>query len=192
MHKNDIYDKYISDSLSKFKSNLLSKKEYESYFYILNKDFVDNPKKIGNSNKNLLIEYDDDDKIEKILNPEESFYILDKAAWSKIKSDYPDELEIKIEGSFSNNKFIFKITNKIYYFYFIISKNEKIINEGFFKFPTHITENIIIQKFLELDINSFFEEMNINKTNNIQKIYYNNRKFLLRLKKINIDNKNNN
>ena len=52
-----------------------------------------------------------------------------------------------------------KITNKIYYFYFIISKNEKIINEGFFKFPTYITENKIIHKFLELDINSFFEEM---------------------------------
>ena len=66
---------------------------------------------------------------------------------------------------------------------FIKNNNEKIINEGFFIFPTHITENIIIQKFLELDINSFFEEMNINKTNNIQKIYYKNIKFLLKLKK---------
>jgi len=34
--------------------------------------------------------------------------------------------------------------------------------------------------------------MNINKTNNIQKIYYKNREFLLKLKTINIDNKNNN
>ena len=113
--KNNVYSKYISDCSSKFKSYLNSKENKFISFYILNKEFIDIPNLRGNSNKKILKINDEQQEIDK----EKLFYLIDDETWKKIKSDYPNEIELKVNGSFDNKKYTFNITPKIIYFYFI-------------------------------------------------------------------------
>ena len=179
-NKKDYYD-YILESFSKFKKKLNSeskedKYEYESFF-LLNKDFIDFPKKRGNLN-NLLF------KEKTVIDPDKFFFILDEVTWSKIKLEYSLELEIKVKCYFKNKKCYFQLNKTIYYFYFINkNKVDNSIEEGYFEIEDEQIKNEVLNIFLNCEINSFFNKMKIKSINEKQKIEYNNICFNIKIKK---------
>ena len=190
MIKKDKYKTYLSNWISKFKSKLNYTKYECIPFYILNKEFFDFPQKRGNINRYILIDNNDG---KYMINPDKIFFILDEETWSKIKYDYPNEIELKIKATFINKKCLFQINDKIYYFYYINNnKIGNIIEEGYFKFDNHQYADFIIGKFLDLEINIFFNEMRIKETNEIQRIYYQKQFFSFKIKENGNQNKNNN
>ncbi len=105
IHQNNKYKKYYKEMIISFKRDLNGGKYGCSDFYILNKDFLDFPEKRGRLNEKLLIQY----KNKYIIEEDKRFVILNENTWSKIKSDYPNEKEIKVKGSFTQYKYIFEI-----------------------------------------------------------------------------------
>ena len=176
LQKENKYKIYFQEWLNKFKQKL-NQKQYEcTELYILNKDFLDFPKRGGNLNKTLLIVY----KNKYVIDEEKIFVILDKNTWKKIREDYPSEIEIKVNGAYDHCKYVFEINELIYYFYFINERNE--IEEGYFKFQIHDFGSTIISKFYHLTINEFIYKMNIKNINELQTINYQNNIFYFKFK----------
>ena len=175
IHQNNKYKKYYKEMIISFKRDLNGGKYGCSDFYILNKDFLDFPEKRGRLNEKLLIQY----KNKYIIEEDKRFVILDENTWSKIKSDYPNEKEIKVKGSFTQHKYIFEINNLIYYFYYI---NGSEIKEGYFRFQEHNFASRIIAMFYDLKIPEFFKKMKIKEINELQTINYENNIFYTKLK----------
>ena len=185
MSNGDLYSKYIYDFYSNFQKDIKTAKDNPVFltYFILSKDFIDFPEKRGSTNKNIL------KKINNgvfMLDPDKSFYVLDYSTWSKIKKEYPDELEVNVKGKFCNFKFFFEIMD-LYYFYFINDNN--ILIEGYMIFKNKEFSDEIIQMFSEFKIDNFFKEMKIQKTYDTQKINYKNQFFSLKFKKKQIMNK---
>ena len=150
------YSQYLKIWISEFKNKLIVSRNETGIFYVLNKDFFfDYPEK-GTVNKKLL-KINEEGKY--IINPDKTFFILDKYTWQIIKNDYQNEEELEIKYEINNNKCVLQIDWHIYYFYFIINDN---IEEGYFKFFEHKIADAILAKFYELKIENFFKEMNIN------------------------------
>ena len=148
---NENYLNNIKNWNKKFKTELSSSKNNtKTSLFILNKDFIDLPEKRGNLNKNIIKEYNEGYKID----VKKSFYILDDKTWLLIKKDFPSEFEIKVEGKFVNNKYIFKISDLNFYFYFINENN--LIEEGYFIFENEKFGKNFIDLFLSMEINVFF------------------------------------
>ena len=122
----DKYNILIKTWIKEFNELLNSGKSKNINLYVLNKDFYVNPGKRNNLNNELLSN-------ENYLNPEKTFLIIKDSIWRLIKCDFPDEIELEIKGSFNNKKFVFKITNTIYYFYYLI-KSKKELKKDFFIF----------------------------------------------------------
>ena len=188
MSKNK-YKNFIINWFTEFKNKLIVSKYETGVFYVLNKDFLFVYPEREIVNTKLLIKNNEG---EEIINPDKTFFILDNDTWLKIKNDYQNEKEIKINYEINNNKCILQIDWHIYYFYYIINDN---IEEGYFKFIKHEFAGSILEKFNKLAINDFFKEMNINKTNELQTIIIKKMKyFYLKIKpkekqiEISIDN----
>ena len=160
------YSKYISKWISIFKTKLNENKNISMSFYILNKSFLDLNERRGQLNKHLLKENND-------FDPEKKFYILEAKIWSSIKSNYPCEMEIKVQGKLNNKKCVLEFDKHLCYFYFLNANN--IIEEGYMKFENQENADLIIKKFFDLEINAFFQETKIlNQMNIMQKIFYQN------------------
>ena len=190
MLRNNKYWNDINNWISIFKSKLNSNLVECMYFYILNKNFLELPQIRGNLNETLLVK--NNGKL--IIEPDNSFLILDEKTWLKIKHDYPREKEIKVKGSFNNKKCVIEIESHLYYFYFLNNNN---IEEGYMKFEKHENSNLIISKLYELEIDDFFKEMKIKKdTFKIQNVFYHNKDkhfyFLFKLKNDDRNKINNN
>ena len=183
----DKYNTLIFAWADEFKKNILkSNNSFE--FYPLNKDFLNYPADRGNLNIKII---DDENNI---VDINKTFLILDESTWTKIKSHYPNEIELKIKGLFYNKKCILTIKEaKIYYFYYINEKGD--IEEGYFIFKEYNFANKIISKFQELNIYDFFKEFNINFSQNIinkpQKITYKEQNFYFIIKDKDRNNSNN-
>ena len=175
---NHNYRNYINDIILEFKDNLnRNYQEIQYDFYILNIEFFNNPQIRGNSNKDILVNHKDGP----ILDYNKSFLILNKEIWLKIKNDFPNEKEIRKEGTFYKNKFMFKINDHIYYFYFL--NYQKGIEEGYFIFEKFKEEaNLIIPIFWESKINDFFIEMGIKDNYKEQNIVYKSILFRFKIK----------
>ena len=172
----DKYNILIKTWIKEFNELLNSGKSKNINLYVLNKDFYVNPGIRNNLNKELLSN-------ENYLNPEKTFLIIKDSIWRLIKSDFPDEIELEIKGSFNNKKFVFKITNTIYYFYYI-NKIKKRIEEGFFYFSDHALADELIDKLYLLEINDFFREIRIDEKYGLQHRNYNGKEFKLKIKEI--------
>ena len=48
------------------------------------------------------------------INENKNFYLLDKKTWDKIKLDYKEESEVKVNGLYIHNKYKFQINKFIY------------------------------------------------------------------------------
>ena len=183
MSINQIYFKYVSESFLIFKENLKKIGEKIRFeFFLLNKLFFNSSEKRDKVNHLMLLkEYKDGNDEDLIIDPEKDFYLLTKSSWLKIKEDFPNEIELKFFGYFFNNKFVLEINQQIYYFYFI-NDNDNNIEEGYFKFNNQLFAQKIILKFLESEISTFFNEIDIRKVYQEQIINYNKRSFIFRLK----------
>ena len=179
MSNGDLYSKYIYGFYSNFQKDIKTTKDSPIFltYFILSKDFNDFPEKRGNTNKNILKKLDNGVFI---LDPDKSFYVLDKSTWSKIKQEYPNELEIDVEGKFCNFKFFFEIMD-LCYFYFINDNN--MLSEGYMIFKNKEFSDEIIKMFSELKIDNFFKEMKIQNIYDTQNINYKSQFFSLKLKK---------
>lgn len=176
------YQEIYNEWMKKFKSNLKSSDYYGTKsFYLLNKEiFGFSGKKNKDIYQKFLNHY--------IIDEEKNFFLLDESTWEKIKSDYPNEVEVKINGIFQHNKFIFGINKYIYYFYFINDRQE--INEGYFKLQDHNPNyDEIISMFYNLDINNFMQKMKIEKQkHDLQTIKYKNLTYFIKIKGKDIKN----
>ena len=189
MSINQIYFDYVLDCFSKFKENLNSiQRKTRFKFFLLNRLFFESSQENDKVNHLILVDdskYENDEDL--VIDPEKDFYLLDKSSWNKIKSKFPNEIELKFLGYFCNKKFILEINNYIYYFYYINNSNNS-IEEGYFNFDNDEFGHSIISKFFDTEINDFFEEMNIKEENAEQKIIYKNQSFIFKLKKKNKNN----
>ena len=180
------YELPYNEWLKSFKSKLNSPNYDKTVpLYLLNKEIFDSSRSKKNFNSELYIYYYN--KLN--INENKNFYLLDKKTFDKIKLDYPEEQEIKIDGLFKNNKCMFKISETVYYFYFMNKRQE--IKEGFFKFGDKNSKliNKIIIEFHKLDINDFFKEMKIKSdVNSIQEINYNRIRYSIKIKGKDIQN----
>ena len=171
----DIYKKYFKIWFSEFKSKLYSTNIEFKVIFIINEDFFKKPKERGNLNKKILKENIIDYK-------NANFLLLNKELWNLIKSNYPNEIELKCQNPvFFHNKFIFIIKEYIYYFYFI-NENNNYIEEGYFEFKSYIYADKIINLFYNLRINEFLNMMKIKKTNEEQIIDYDGDSYIFKIK----------
>ena len=182
MLENDEYNKTILNWTSIFRNKLM-KTNYECLpFYVLNKDFFEFEERRGNCNRYILIGND-------MVNPDKSFFILDLETWMKIKEGYPNEIELKVKGTFNNKKCVIEINNSIYYFYYIMNNN---IVEGFFNFNSDKIKEDILRIFFDKEVKDFIYKYKIREINSTQNIYGDEGYFSIKIKDKNNKTNNNN
>ena len=168
-----LYQNEIRNWCEQFKSNIKSKRTSET-LYIVNEELLYSKNKFEKYNSKILNNHNE-------LEEEKDFIIIDKTIWSRIKNDFPNEKEIKIDGRYENKKCIFLINNYVYYFYYVNENNHLI--EGYFRFQLPNEASKIFAKFIGSDFNDFINEYNINKNSNSkQTIDKNNIKFFFQIK----------
>ena len=107
-----------------------------------------------------------------------------------IKKTFPYEKEIKIEGRYDNQKYVFRIDKYTYYFYFVNDNKE--LNEGYIKGDNSNTASRIASELISININEFINKFHIDKNSNSrQKITRTNYFFYFRLKSKNTNKQNN-
>ena len=180
MLENDEYNKNILNWISIFRNKLMTTKYECTPFYALNKDFYEFEERRGNSNRYILIGNN-------TINPDKAFFILDEETWRKIKGGYPNEIELKVKGTFNNKKCVIEINNSIYYFYYIMNNN---IGEGYFKFNNDECKEDILRIFFDKEVHDFIYKFKIRQINSTQNIYYDKGYFSIKIKDKN--NKDNN
>ena len=164
-----------------FKLNIKSKNTSET-LYIVNKELFSSNNKKGNINSKILRDNSQ-------LDEEKDFVIIDKTFWSKIKKDYPNEKEIKIDGRYDNKKYNFIINDYIYYFYYLNEMNH--IIEGYFSFELPLKASKIFSNFINSEFNIFINDYGIDiNSNSLQSINKNDARFFFKIKSNNT-NKNN-
>ena len=168
----DEHNKSILNWISLFRNKLMTTKYECIPFYALNKDFYEFEEKRGNSNRYILIGNN-------TINPDKAFFILDGKTWMKIKGAYPNEIELKVKGTFNNKKCVIEINNSIYYFYYIMNNN---IREGYFKFNNDECKEDILRIFFDKEISDFIYKFKIRQINSTQTIYYDKGYFSIKIK----------
>ena len=163
----------------KYNINFANKKET---LYIINKEFFNSSSNKLNLNSKILNK-------NKVLEVENYFDIVNNDIWQMIKKNFPNEEEIRADGNYDNKKYIFKINNNIYYFYYDNDYDK--LTEGYFKFQQNQEDSEIINEFTFLNIYFFFKKFHINENNEIQNIKFESSNFLFKIK-TNINQNNNN
>ena len=167
----------------KFISKIKTENKQET-LYLINQEIFVSSNHLGNLNSKIL-------DSQNIIDKENNFVIINEEIWKMIKKTFPYEKEIKIEGRYDNQKYVFRIDKYTYYFYFVNDTNE--LNEGYIKGDSYYTASRIFSKFIEININEFINKFHINKNSNSQqKINESNHFFYFRLKSKNINKQNNN
>ena len=129
----------------KYNINFANKKET---LYIINKEFFNSSSNKLNLNSKILNK-------NKVLEVENDFDIINNDIWQIIKKSFPNEEEIRADGNYDNRKYIFKISNNIYYFYYVNDYDK--LTEGYFKFQQNQEDSEIINEFTFLNIYDFYE-----------------------------------
>ena len=124
----------------KYNINFANKKET---LYIINKEFFNSSSNKLNLNSKILNK-------NKVLEVENYFDIVNNDIWQMIKKNFPNEEEIRADGNYDNRKYIFKINNNIYYFYYVNDYDK--LTEGYFKFQQNQEDSEIINEFTFLNI----------------------------------------
>ena len=150
---NEIFS-LLEKSKSKFIKKLLSTQYERLNLYLLNKNFIKNVDKFGNTNKSLSNELNNGNIIYLKIN----FFILDEENWKIIKKFYPLEEDLNYIAEIHHKKCIIHINDSIRYFYFIYNNQ---FEEGYFMFPSDFEGDFIISKFLNSEISKFYQEFKI-------------------------------
>ncbi len=138
-------------------SKLDSKENEKIDIFLIEKDIIDNNLKTffkNNINENELFkillksENNNKMKINKEINENSRFYILDEKCWNRLLGKQHNEPKIIYEGYFLNKILLF--TKEQNYFFLFLNENKE-IKKGFFKVNIKINDikNIIINYFLE-------------------------------------------
>ena len=152
----------LDDWYKRFQTKIKSDNKKE-LLYIINKDFF-NPSSIKqNLNAKIL-------NRSKVIEEENNFYIVNNDIWQMIKKSFPNEEEIIADGNYDNKKYIFRINDYIYYFYFINDYDK--LTEGYFKFQHYKEGSEIINDFIFKNIYDFFNKFNIKENNELQNIKF--------------------
>ena len=129
----------------KFISKIKTENKQET-LYLINQEIFVSSNHSGNLKSKIL---DSKNKIDK----ENNFVIINEEIWKMIKKTFPNEKEIKIEGGYDNQKYVFQIDKYTYYFYFVNDNKE--LNEGYIKGDKSNTASMIFSKFIEINFNEF-------------------------------------
>ena len=166
----------------KFISKIKTENKQET-LYLINQEIFVSSNHLGNLNSKIL-------DSQNIIDKENNFVIINEEIWKMIKKTFPNEKEIKIEGGYDNQKYVFQIDKYTYYFYFVNDNNE--LNEGYIKGDKSNTASMIFSKFIEINFNEFINRFHIDKNSNSrQKITRSNYYFYFRLKSKNTNKQNN-
>jgi ubiquitin carboxyl-terminal hydrolase 8 len=167
----------------KFISKIKTENKQET-LYLINQEIFVSSNHLGNLNSKIL------DR-QNIIDKENNFVIINEEIWKMIKKSFPNEKEIKIEGRYDNQKYVFRIDRYTYYFYFVNDNKE--LNEGYIKGDNSNTASRIASELISININEFINKFHINKNSNSQqKINESNHFFYFRLKSKNTNKQNNN
>ena len=167
----------------KFISKIKTENKQET-LYLINQEIFVSSNHLGNLNSKIL-------DSQNIIDKENNFVIINEEIWKMIKKTFPNEKEIKIEGGYDNQKYVFLIDKYTYYFYFVNDNKE--LNEGYIKGDKSNTASMIFSKFIEINFNEFINRFHIDKNSNSrQKITRSNYYFYFRLKSKNTNKQNNN
>ena len=167
----------------KFISKIKTENKQET-LYLINQEIFVSSNHLGNLNSKIL-------DSQNIIDKENNFVIINEEIWKMIKKTFPNEKEIKIEGGYDNQKYVFQIDKYTYYFYFVNDNKE--LNEGYIKGDKSNTASMIFSKFIEINFNEFINRFHIDKNSNSrQKITRSNYYFYFRLKSKNTNKQNNN
>ena len=166
----------------KFISKIKTENKQET-LYLINQEIFVSSNHLGNLNSKIL-------DSQNIIDKENNFVIINEEIWKMIKKTFPNEKEIKIEGRYEYQKYVFRIDNNTYYFYFVNDNKE--LNEGYIKGDNSNTASRIASELISISINEFINKFHINKNSNSQqKINESNRFFYFRLKSKNTNKQNN-
>ena len=167
----------------KFISKIKTENKQET-LYLINQEIFVSSNHLGNLNSKIL-------DSQNIIDKENNFVIINEEIWKMIKKTFPNEKEIKIEGGYDNQKYVFLIDKYTYYFYFVNDNKE--LNEGYIKGDNSNTASRIASELISISINEFINKFHINKNSNSQqKINESNHFFYFRLKSKNTNKQNNN
>ena len=167
----------------KFISKIKTENKQET-LYLINQEIFVSSNHLGNLNSKIL-------DSQNIIDKENNFVIINEEIWKMIKKSFPNEKEIKIEGRYEYQKYVFRIDNNTYYFYFVNDNKE--LNEGYIKGDNSNTASRIASELISISINEFINKFHINKNSNSQqKINESNHFFYFRLKSKNTIKQNNN
>ena len=167
----------------KFISKIKTENKQET-LYLINQEIFVSSNHLGNLNSKIL-------DSQNIIDKENNFVIINEEIWKMIKKTFPNEKEIKIEGRYEYQKYVFRIDNNTYYFYFVNDNKE--LNEGYIKGDNSNTASRIASELISISINEFINKFHINKNSNSQqKINESNHFFYFRLKSKNINKQINN
>ena len=167
----------------KFISKIKTENKQET-LYLINQEIFVSSNHLGNLNSKIL-------DSQNIIDKENNFVIINEEIWKMIKKTFPNEKEIKIEGRYEYQKYVFRIDNNTYYFYFVNDNKE--LNEGYIKGDNSNTASRIASELISISINEFINKFHINKNSNSQqKINESNHFFYFRLKSKNTNKQNNN
>ena len=167
----------------KFISKIKTENKQET-LYLINQEIFVSSNHLGNLNSKIL-------DSQNIIDKENNFVIINEEIWKMIKKTFPNEKEIKIEGGYDNQKYVFLIDKYTYYFYFVNDNKE--LNEGYIKGDNSNTASRIASELISININEFINKFHIDKNSNSQqKITRNNHFFYFRLKSKNTNKQNNN
>ena len=167
----------------KFISKIKTENKQET-LYLINQEIFVSSNHSGNLNSKIL-------DSRNIIDKENNFAIINEEIWKMIKKIFPNENEIKIEGRYDNQKYVFRIDKYTYYFYFVNDNKE--LNEGYIKGDNSNTASRIASELISININEFINKFHIDKNSNSrQKITRTNYFFYFRLKSKNTNKQNNN
>ena len=167
----------------KFISKIKTENKQET-LYLINQEIFVSSNHLGNLNSKIL-------DSQNIIDKENNFVIINEEIWKMIKKSFPNEKEIKIEGRYDNQKYVFRIDKYTYYFYFVNDNKE--LNEGYIKGDNSNTASRIASELISININIFINKFHIDKNSNSrQKITRSNYFFYFRLKSTNTNKQNNN
>ena len=171
----------LDDWYKRFQTKIKSDNKKE-LLYIINKDFF-NPSSIKqNLNAKIL-------NRSKVIEEENNFYIVNNDIWQMIKKSFPNEEEIIADGNYDNKKYIFRINDYIFYFYFVNDYDK--LTEGYFRFQHYKEGSIIISEFIATNIYEFFNKYHIKENNELQNIKFGSSYFFFKIKtKFNHNNNN--
>ena len=167
----------------KFISKIKTENKQET-LYLINQEIFVSSNHLGNLNSKIL-------DSQNIIDKENNFVIINEEIWKMIKKTFPNEKEIKIEGGYDNQKYVFLIDKYTYYFYFVNDNKE--LNEGYIKGDNSNTASRIASELISININEFINKFHIDKNSNSQqKITRSNYYFYFTLKSKNTNKQNNN